>query len=192
VARLADIVVVTAWLVVLVHNLTVALHARRRGAADRRLGLGLCVLLVVVGVGVRLERLTGGRVVTSDALAVAGALVAVAGATVHVCARAAIGPAWSSGIEPAAAALVVDGPYRVVRHPLYAGVLLLTLGTVLAHPSAPVLYGALGMSAGLALKIRREDRALAARFGGDWEAYRARVPGVMPWPRRGLSRDTPR
>jgi protein-S-isoprenylcysteine O-methyltransferase Ste14 len=192
VARLADIVVVTAWLFVLAQNLLFARRGGKHPAADGRLRLGLLVLLAAVVFGARLEYLTGGRLVSSAVLAALGAFVAVAGAVVHVRARSAIGPAWSSAIEPSGETLVVEGPYRVVRHPLYAGVLLLTLGTVLAHPSAPTLCGALGMIGGLAVKIGREERSLAARFGDEWTAYRARVPCVVPRLRRRLSSGTPR
>ena len=77
-----------------------------------------------------------------------------------------------------------EGAYGVVRHPLYAGLLLLAAGTVAAHPSVPVAAGAAGLLAGIALKIRREERAMASAFGPAWDAYRRRVPAIVPRRRR--------
>lgn len=175
----ADMAVASAWLFVLAHNLLLGLRGRRRRAANTRLLLGLGLLLAIAAMGVRLERLSG-RLLASDAGALAGALLALAGAWVHVHARYAIGPAWSSGTAPVATTLVEVGPYRVVRHPLYAGILLLALGTVVAHPSVATICGASGIAIGLAAKITREERALAAAFGPAWAAYRRRVPALVP------------
>ena len=71
-----------------------------------------------------------------------------------------------------------------MRHPLHAGIFLLTVGTVVAHPSVATICGAVGLTVGLALKIRREERALATAFGARWHAYRARVPALVPRLRR--------
>jgi len=43
-----------------------------------------------------------------------------------------------------------------------------------------VLAGGAGLLAGLTLKIRDEERVLSARFGARWDAYRRRVPRLVP------------
>lgn len=177
--RGTDIVIVTAWTVVLGVTLL-----RARLGSPARLGLGVVLAVAVVLLGVRLELVSGGRLAHTDALATIGAVLAVAGAALYVRALAAIGPAWASSVAPGGPALVADGPYAVVRHPLYAGVLLLGLGTVLGHPSLATACGGVGLAAGLAVKIRREERALERRFPAEWAAYRARVPALLPRLRR--------
>jgi protein-S-isoprenylcysteine O-methyltransferase Ste14 len=179
----ADMAIAIAWLAVLAHNLALGFRARQPRPLRVRLLAGLVVLAVTAVVGLRLERLTG-RLVDSGGLALVGAGVAIVGACLHLVARSVLGPAWSSGVAPQSSGLVADGPYGVVRHPLYAGILLLTLGTVVGHPSVATLCGAVGLTVGLALKIRREERALATAFGPQWDAYRARVPALVPRLRR--------
>lgn len=179
----ADMAIATAWLAVLAHNLILGLRAPHARPLHVRLLTGPVVLAVTAVLGLRLEQLTG-RLVESGALALAGAVIAISGATVHLVARSVLGPAWSSGIAPNSSGIVADGPYAVVRHPLYAGILLLTLGTVVGHPSLATICGAIGLTVGLALKIRREERALATAFGSAWHAYRARVPALVPRLRR--------
>jgi len=72
-----------------------------------------------------------------------------------------------------------------VRHPLYVGLGLLAMGSIVAHPSRPVVIGGLSLLAGLAVKIAREERALAAAFGPRWDDYCRRVPRLVPRVGRG-------
>jgi protein-S-isoprenylcysteine O-methyltransferase Ste14 len=78
--------------------------------------------------------------------------------------------------------LVTSGPYRWIRHPLYTtGILLFTSLGLIAANWFILLFAAialLGIRLGV---IPTEERELIARFGSDYEAYRART-GAM-WPR---------
>lgn len=69
--------------------------------------------------------------------------------------------------------LAEDGPYRVVRHPLYSGGILVFAGISLAL-SPWALPGTVALAATWALKARVEERFLAAHFPA-YAAYRARV-----------------
>lgn len=75
--------------------------------------------------------------------------------------------------------LVTAGPYRFIRHPMYAAVLLGAAG--LASASAWAGWVAWAALAGvLAAKARLEERGLAALHPG-WEAYRARTAAIVPF-----------
>jgi protein-S-isoprenylcysteine O-methyltransferase Ste14 len=85
--------------------------------------------------------------------------------------------------------LVTTGPYRFVRHPMYAAYLLLFLGAFLL--SANWVIGAGGACVILTLMtVRRadEERRLAARFGKAWLSYRAATGAFLPRLRRTPSR----
>ena len=80
-------------------------------------------------------------------------------------------------------AVVDRGPYRWVRHPSYAGLLLTLLGLGLTLGSwLSVLALAVLPSAGLAVRIRVEERALLAGLGEPYREYAERrrrlVPGI--------------
>jgi protein-S-isoprenylcysteine O-methyltransferase Ste14 len=176
--ELADGVVVAAWGVVLLHN---AVLTRRGGAGRRRLVAATAFVAVLGAMGALLERMSGGRLGASPVLALVGGVLVVGGAVLHVQARRALGARWSARISPMGSdGPLEDGPYAVVRHPLYLAVGLMALGSVLAHPSVATACAALGMTIGLVLKIRLEERHLARAFGARWDAYRARVPCVVP------------
>jgi len=78
--------------------------------------------------------------------------------------------------------LVTGGVYRVIRHPSYLGLLMGVLGWGLAFRSVAGVLIALLNLVPLVARIRAEERLLAAHFGAEYEAYRARtwrlVPGV--------------
>jgi protein-S-isoprenylcysteine O-methyltransferase Ste14 len=77
--------------------------------------------------------------------------------------------------------LVVAGPYRWVRHPMYLSFLLLMLALFLL--TANVLLGGLGffvIGAVIVLRTRREEAQLAERFGAEYERYRVRTGALLP------------
>jgi protein-S-isoprenylcysteine O-methyltransferase Ste14 len=76
--------------------------------------------------------------------------------------------------------LVTSGIYRAIRHPSYLGLLVNALGWGLAFRSAVgVLLTALMIPPILA-RIRAEERLLHARFGEEYDVYRARTSRMIP------------
>jgi protein-S-isoprenylcysteine O-methyltransferase Ste14 len=76
--------------------------------------------------------------------------------------------------------LVVRGPYRLVRHPVYLGELISALGLLLAKPDAVIFLLVLAL---LGLQYWRtifEERALARVFAGEYTAYARGVPRLVP------------
>ena len=79
--------------------------------------------------------------------------------------------------------VVTDGPYRYVRHPSYTGIALVLAGIALACDDvwSLVAVAVLG-GAGLAVRIRAEERQLTRALGGEYEHFAAGrkrlVPGV--------------
>ncbi len=100
-------------------------------------------------------------------------------------ARIHIGRLWSGSITRKQHHRVVDtGPYAVVRHPIYAGLIFALVATAIAQATAIALAGAALLAFGFWLKARAEERFLATELGADaYAAYRRRVPMLMPLPR---------
>ncbi len=81
--------------------------------------------------------------------------------------------------------LIVRGPYRLVRHPIYAGALLAFLGTAIAQDQWRSLLAFVIVWLAWWRKWRLEERFMTETFGDEYATYRARVPAVVPyrWPR---------
>lgn len=77
--------------------------------------------------------------------------------------------------------LVTTGPYRYIRHPGYAGLVLLCLG-IAAGYSSLIGLGAIPLllMPGLAYRMRVEDDLLEAHFGEDFRLYARRVRKLIP------------
>lgn len=85
--------------------------------------------------------------------------------------------------------LVVAGPYRLVRHPLYSGVIGLALGIGLLVDHAWALLGATALWAWFALVLAPfEERELVALFGENYVEYMRTHRRLLPIPRRKASR----
>lgn len=114
---------------------------------------------------------------------VAGALLVAAGVvtlTWTVRALAVDGGGTGSPALPTRA-LVVCGPYRWVRHPMYLGAALAIGGQGLLLSRWVLLAGAaLYVAAVSWLIARREEPGLRARYGDAYARYRAAVPGWVP------------
>lgn len=78
------------------------------------------------------------------------------------------------------ARLVARGPYRWIRHPMYAALMLAGLGLVWYHPS-PARWVALGiLGIDLLVKLHYEEGLLAAAIP-DYRAYQARTKRLIPY-----------
>ena len=78
------------------------------------------------------------------------------------------------------ARLVESGAYRLVRHPIYGGLILGALGWGLVRASPLTLAGALVLAAFFDLKSRREEIWLSESYE-DYPAYRRRTHRLLPW-----------
>jgi len=92
---------------------------------------------------------------------------------------------WAAGHLYKTRELVASGPYAWIRHPLYAGTLLIGSGFLIAGAGnftriGLPLYLAFFFGYYLPYKTRREDGKLERRHTG-YAAYRFRVPSIIPW-----------
>jgi protein-S-isoprenylcysteine O-methyltransferase Ste14 len=84
--------------------------------------------------------------------------------------------------------LVVNGPYRWVRHPFYDTVALLLIAISLVAANWFLLVTAALVVTLLAVRVPREEKRLVARFGDDYRGYMARTNRFLPTVRAPRSR----
>lgn len=77
--------------------------------------------------------------------------------------------------------LILEGPYRIVRHPLYFGTLLLFSGLFLLYPTIRVAGTTLVVFTYLVIGSRLEERKLLAFYGAEYATYMKTVKGLIPW-----------
>lgn len=97
--------------------------------------------------------------------------------------RIHLGPLWSSAITRKQDHRVVDsGPYALVRHPIYTGLIVAIVATAAAQATVTGCLGALCVVFGLWLKAKVEERFLTQELGAEaYGSYRRRVPMLVPF-----------
>ena len=76
--------------------------------------------------------------------------------------------------------LITSGPFAIVRHPMYVGLILAAMGAVAIYMTWTTLYFALFAPLTL-VRAKREEHALAEEFGEQWRDYCKRVPAFIPY-----------
>jgi protein-S-isoprenylcysteine O-methyltransferase Ste14 len=96
-------------------------------------------------------------------------------------ARVTLGENFSSRVSTGVTQrLVVIGPYRMARHPMYASFMVAALGSAMIVGSFRAYVGFLFIAFAYLRKIGIEERALERRFGEEYRQYREYVPPLLP------------
>ena len=107
---------------------------------------------------------------------IVGLIVGISGAAVSVWSLLQHGSRVSPFPRPADGAHLVDsGPYRYVRHPMYSGIVIFTLGVALAYANPVALLSPATFLVFFMAKTGREEEMLLERVPG-YGAYRSEVP----------------
>lgn len=165
-------------------SLTAAVWVRRRGGGRRarplvRFGLSLWdpLAAVAVGGGMLLSFWPGSRLPGPDIpwIAAGFAASALGGALQALAIRELGAMHGAASVVMEGQRVVEGGPYRLLRHPLYAGLLLLEVGQGLAFESWPLLGAAGVMASAFCRRIEVEERALLEVTGAAYRSYARRV-----------------
>jgi protein-S-isoprenylcysteine O-methyltransferase Ste14 len=115
-------------------------------------------------------------------LAVLTAALAVGSVWMVVAAARALGKQWSLAARVVEEhKLVTEGPYRIVRHPIYTGMLGMLLATSFATSFwFAIPFVLLAFIIGTLVRVRSEEKLLRETFGPQFDDYARRVPAFIP------------
>jgi protein-S-isoprenylcysteine O-methyltransferase Ste14 len=132
------------------------------------------VILVMAVVGLLARHALFGR----PGLAV---LVQIAAVALMIWARVTFGRrSFHASADPTAGGLVTSGPYRYLRHPIYASILWFVAAGALSHVSAASLILLVLAVVGAWMRIVAEERLLLDRYP-EYAEYAARTKRVIPY-----------
>ncbi len=178
-----DTAILVVWLVFWLGWLVSAFSAkptvrRRRGARP------VALLIILIGdVVIHALRPGGpnGLVVHSPPVRAVGAALVVCGLATAVWARVILGRNWGMPMtqkdEPE---LITAGPYASIRHPIYSGLILATVGTALAVSIAWLVVATV-MGGYFIYSATIEERTLAEQFPESYPRYQARTKMLIPF-----------
>ena len=178
------------WLVFIVFWIVSAFGAKRnvsRVSWRRQAGLRLIVIaliLLALRVPMVTDTLRHARpyfVTLDPRLGIAGTILCALGVGLAIWARVYLGRNWGLPMSrKAAPELVTTGPYTYVRHPIYSGIMLAMLGSVIGE-SILVLLPLVIFGAYFVFSVRAEERILTEAFPDQYPAYRGRTKMLVPF-----------
>jgi protein-S-isoprenylcysteine O-methyltransferase len=176
------------WIIFLVVWVLTALSTKRsvyRESRTRRLRYSL---LLVVGCfllfrGHRLPYPLNARLIPLwEILAWAGAVLCIAGLAFCISARLTLGRNWSGTITlKEGHELIERGPYRLVRHPIYTGMLAMFLAEVVVVGHVAAIAGLVLVFVSFWIKLGDEEQVMLKQFPDQYAAYQARVKRLIPF-----------
>jgi protein-S-isoprenylcysteine O-methyltransferase len=124
-----------------------------------------------------------GQIALPDWVAWLGVALMVAGIALRIWANRVLGAYYTRTLRIQTGQSVVrSGPYRLIRHPGYAGALLMWLGAILATRNwITLVVVCVSVTSVYLYRIATEERMLARALGGDYQAYMMDTKRVIPW-----------
>ena len=132
----------------------------------------------IAGGGVLFERFLP----QSDGTYRTGALLLALGLAFSVWARVYLGRNWSATVTVKEDhELIRSGPYSLVRHPIYTGLLLGFIGTAIVRGEWRGVLAVLIVFVALWRKLRLEERWMSETFGEEYRRYREHSAALIPY-----------
>ncbi len=170
-SELARSALYAAFVLGAAYTLTTSKGPRARDGRGRVIAASLTASFLMIGASF----LPAGPVLwnASTSVVEVGLLLCVIGAVLALTSLTSLGSNFA--IVPEARTLVVTGPYRWLRHPIYLAELLMIVGVVVGYVRLTTLVGVLGVVGLQLYRIRAEERLLHGAFPATFADFTART-----------------
>jgi protein-S-isoprenylcysteine O-methyltransferase len=119
---------------------------------------------------------------TSVRLGIITDLIVLIGLIFAIWARAILGRNWSASITfKKGHKLIKHGPYSIVRHPIYTGLIIMSIGTAINIGQVYAFVMLVAFIIGFNGKFRQEEELMLKHFSKDYKAYKKRVKALVPF-----------
>lgn len=186
--ELAHLVIASSWLTFLVIWLVGAFTTKQSVKKYAGPGRVIQIVLMLAAYILLFDSQTAvgfldwGFVSRSPAATWTGLALTIGGLAFAVWARIFIGRNWSSAITVKENhQLVRTGPYAIVRHPIYAGLLMAMLGTAIVISEVRGLVAVALAGISFHMKSAVEEQFMTDQFGTEYGEYKRRVKTVVPF-----------
>lgn len=111
-----------------------------------------------------------------------GLVISVIGAIIACTSRYLLGKNWSLSVQKKENhQLIQRGIYKIVRHPIYTGLLLLFIGNAIIVGDYRAIIAVLIVFVSLWLKLKKEEKLLTETFGAKYTEYKNQTKALIPY-----------
>ena len=182
---IARVIIPACWLIFLLYWAISARSVKPTEERPRSLSRYWHYVLLIVGallLNIPISPLNVTLVPRSAAISILSSLCAVGGLALAFIARRTLADNWSSVVTfKRDHELVTRGIYHYIRHPIYTGVLLMVLATVLLVGTLGAVLGFLIIFIGLWVKFKQEEALMERHFPAQYSEYKRRVKALLPF-----------
>jgi protein-S-isoprenylcysteine O-methyltransferase Ste14 len=176
-----DIVIEVGWIAFWIYWLVAAVGAKAGQSRSSRFGVIRIGVIVLVLILARTGVFRGHTTEKSPLLQGIGLALFLLGLGLAVWARVFLGRNWGMPMsEKTEPELVTSGPYRLIRHPIYSGLLLALLGTALAVSFYILVVFAL-LGAYFVYAAVMEERRMTELFPDSYPDYKRSTKMLIPF-----------
>lgn len=176
------VIIFVAWIAFWVYWLAAAATGTKAGRTRWGRFAGVRVAIVLIVLLLVRTRVVRGQTLTNDPwLQGIGLAIFLSGLALAIWARRYLGRNWGMPMsEKENPELVTTGPYRRIRHPIYAGIVLAMIGTAVAI-SWYLLSIAAVMGAYFVYSAAMEERYMTAEFPDTYPSYQRSTKMLLPF-----------
>jgi len=183
----AQLWVSAAWITFLIYWIIKAgktRETRRKESWESRYGVTLVLIggyLLIFNRHTRIGLLGRRFVPDASSVLILGVVVTWIGVALAIWARHHLAENWSSRVTiKQGHELIRTGPYSRLRHPIYTGLLLATLGSAIAVGEWRSLVGVCLVLAAYSFKAKQEEAMLTQQFGEKFQEHRKHTGFLLP------------
>ncbi len=156
---------------------------RESGVQRLRYSISLAIALILLARGYRMPYPFNVRIISStEAVKWIAGVLCIAGLAFCVWARATLGRNWSGTVTlKEEHELIERGPYRVVRHPIYTGLLVMIFATAITSGYLSGMVAVILAFTSFWIKLGGEEKLMLQQFPDQYRSYQQRVKRIIPF-----------
>jgi len=184
---IASHIIVTCWFIFIFVWVVSASRTKRTverqslaSALAHRIPIGLGWWLLILP---KWSRIADRQVIPRTAFfQLTGAVICLYGLFFTLWARRTLAGNWSSDVTfKRDHELIRTGPYRIVRHPIYTGLLVMWFGTAIQIGQVRGIFSLLLVTIGFWIKLSQEERLMMQHFPEAYPGYQREVKALIPF-----------
>lgn len=180
----------TTWIIVLTYWFISGLNAKKVAQQENffsqfiQYWLPLIIAMLLLGPGEWFGQswLRKNFIKHSNLVGIIGLSISILGAIIACTSRYNLGKNWSLSIQKKEDhQLIQHGIYKIIRHPIYTGLLLLFIGNAIIVGDYRAIIAVLIVFISLWIKLKKEEKLLTATFGEKYLEYKEKTKALIPF-----------